>query len=408
MKPFSLLIKPSSADCNMQCTYCFYLAKRELYPQTQKHRMSDSILEQMIKSYLSTEQPAYTFGWQGGEPTLMGLNFFKRISELQKKHAPPNAQIVNGLQTNGTLITDPLAKHLARHRFLVGCSLDGPPELHNRYRRFANQKGSHSTVLKGIMRLKKHGVEFNILVLVSKSNVQKAKEVYQYLTKQGFHYHQYIPCVEFDQSGNLLPFSITGEEWGQFLCELFDLWYQQDVYRISIRNFDDLLNKMSQNLITSCSLAENCCQYFVVEHNGDIYPCDFLVKKDLHIGNISEITWDSALSSPVYQKFGFQKSKIPQDCHICEHFDLCLGDCPKHRNKTVKPNAVSYLCKGWKKFFCHSRESFTSLVQKNKYDQVPEIFNPQSAIQNNKIPSVGRNQLCSCGSGRKFKKCCLK
>jgi len=291
----------------------------------------------------------------------MGLNFFKRITELQKKYAPPNARIINGLQTNGTLITDSLAKHLAHHRFLVGCSLDGPPELHNQYRRFANQKGSHSTVLEGITRLKKHGVEFNILALVSKSNVHKAKEVYQYLVKQGFHYHQYIPCVEFDQNGNLLSFSITGEEWGQFLCELFDLWYQRDVFTISIRNFDDILNKMSKNLITSCSLAENCCQYFVVEHNGDIYPCDFFVEKNLQIGNISEITWEAALSSQVYRKFGSQKSEVSSDCRICDFFDLCMGDCLKHRKKKGQPDGISHLCEGWKKFFRHSRESFASL-----------------------------------------------
>ncbi len=228
IKPFSLLIKPASADCNLRCTYCFYLGKSALYPQNKTHRMSDSVLEQEIKSYLSTEQPVHTFSWQGGEPTLMGAHFFKRITELQKKHSRPGSKIVNALQTNATLITDALAAHLGYYRFLVGCSLDGPPELHNRHRRYLCGDSSHTAVLKGIETLSRHRVEFNILVLVSKANVHMAREVYRYLLEQNFLYHQYIPCVEFDNHGKSLPFSISAEEWGRFLCELFDSWYPRD------------------------------------------------------------------------------------------------------------------------------------------------------------------------------------
>jgi len=169
LKPFSLLIKPASADCNLRCEYCFYLGKSTLYPQTKTHRMSDEVLEQVIKKYLSIEQPVYTFSWQGGEPTLMGTHFFKRITELQKKHARQGSQIANALQTNATLITDTLAEHLVHYRFLVGCSLDESPELHNRYRRYISGRSSHAAVLKGIEILRRHGVEFNILVLASKA-----------------------------------------------------------------------------------------------------------------------------------------------------------------------------------------------------------------------------------------------
>ncbi len=407
--PFSLLVKPTSSDCNLKCTYCFYLKKSNLYASLKTHRMSDSVLEQLIKKYLSTEQPVYNFGWQGGEPTLMGTHFFKRIIEFQKKHARPGSQIANGLQTNAILITDTLAEHLAHYRFLVGCSLDGLPELHNRYRRYASGSSSHAAVLKGIQILRRHGVEFNILVLVSKANVHKARDVYRYLVEHGFFYHQYIPCVEFDKNGNTLPFSISGEEWGQFLCELFDTWHPRDVYRISIRHFDAILRKMVDNSTTVCSLSKNCCQYFVIEYNGDIYPCDFFVEKDLRIGNINETSWEAALSSPIYRNFGAQKSEVTSECLSCKFIDLCMGDCLKHRrNNGRHPASISYLCKGWKEFFHYSQQPFDSLAQKIKYDQVAHKFDHQLGINNSGVPSVGRNQPCPCGSGKKFKKCCGK
>jgi len=407
IKPFSLLIKPASADCNLRCRYCFYLEKSRLYPQTKTHRMSDLVLEQVIKKYLSTEQQVYTFGWQGGEPTLMDIKFFKRITELQEKHARPGSQIANGLQTNATLIDDALAGHLARYRFLVGCSLDGPPELHNRYRRYASGRPSHAAVLKGIETLRRHRVELNILVLVSKANVHRARDVYRYLVEQGFFYHQYIPCVEFDKNANSLPFSISGEEWGQFLCELFDIWYPRDIHRISIRHFDAILNKLVDNSTTVCSLAKDCCQYFLIEYNGDIYPCDFFVEKDLRIGNIADTSWEVALSSSIYRRFGSRKSEVHSDCRSCNFFDLCLGDCLKHRkNNRMQTAAISHLCAGWEKFFAHSRQSFDSLAQKIRHNQIVQKFGHQSVIPNKKVPSVGRNQPCPCGSGKKFKKCC--
>jgi uncharacterized protein len=369
--------------------------------------MSDSVLGQLIKKYLSTEQLLYTFGWQGGEPTLMGTQFFKKITELQKKYARPGSKIVNGLQTNATLITDDLAEHLANCRFLVGCSLDGPPELHNHYRRYTNGSASHAAVLKGIEILRRHRVEFNILILVTKANIHKAKDVYRYLVEQGFFYHQYIPCVEFDKNGKPLPFSISGEEWGRFLCELFDSWYPQDIYKISIRNFDDILNKIVDNSISVCSLAHDCCQYFVVEYNGDIYPCDFFVEQDLRIGNVTEMSWEAALSSPIYRNFGSQKTEVHPNCNGCNIFDLCIGDCLKLReNNGRHPASISHLCVGWKIFFHHSLKSFDSLAQKIREDKIVQKIGNQSPVHNKEVPSVGRNQPCPCGSKKKFKKCC--
>ena len=361
---FSLLIKPAGADCNLRCTYCFYLEKCSLYPGTKKHRMPDSVLEKLIQKYMATPQPIYSFGWQGGEPVLMGLDFFQKVTELQKSYGETGAVVSNGIQTNAILIDDDLAEHLARYRFLVGVSLDGPSDIHDRFRRTGSGRPSHSAVLKGIDTLKRHNVEFNILVLVSQANVHRARDVYRYLVDKGFFYHQYIPCVEFDNKGKLLSFAISGPEWGNFLCGIFDQWYPGDVHNVSIRHFDSLLNKMVDSSVTVCSLGDNCCQYFVVEHNGDIYPCDFFVQKDLKLGNVMKNTWSQALNSPVYREFGARKALWNKVCGNCEFLVLCCGDCLKHRMYGNHPaNNLSRLCSGWKHFLKHSKSAFKALAK---------------------------------------------
>jgi len=285
--------------------------------------------------------------------------------------------------------------------------LDGPPEIHNLYRKFPSGKPSHAAVMRGIETLKRHRVEFNILILVSKANVLNAGTVYRHLVDQGFYHHQYIPCVEFNKDGKPLPFSITDEEWGRFLSEIFDCWYPRDIHNVSIRHLDAILNKRLHDIESVCYLSRNCCQYFVVEYNGDIYPCDFFVEKDLRIGNIADTSWEVALSSSIYRRFGSRKSEVHSDCRSCNSFDLCLGDCLKHRkNNRMQTAAISHLCAGWEKFFAHSRQSFDSLAQKIRYNQIVQKFGHQSMIPNKKVPSVGRNQPCPCRSGKKFKKCC--
>ena len=216
MKPFSLLIKPASADCNLRCPYCFYLDRALLYPDETVHRMSDGVLDRMIAGFMALDMPQYSFCWQGGEPTLMGVDFFKRVVELQKKHGRAGASVANGLQTNATLIDDKLAAHLGEYNFLLGVSLDGPEEMHNEIRTTAGGRGSHADVLRGIECLRRSNVEFNILTLVSSANFDRPGDVYRYLADNGFFFHQYIPCVEFDKSGKPLPFSINASP-----CECF-------------------------------------------------------------------------------------------------------------------------------------------------------------------------------------------
>ncbi len=409
MRPLTLLVKPASADCNLRCTYCFYLEKSRLYPSSKRHRMSAAVLEQMVKSYMATKQPTYTFGWQGGEPTLMGLDFFRKITEIQKKYGRAGDVLSNGLQTNATLIDDEMAKHLRLYRFLVGCSLDGPAEIHDRYRRSIGGAPSHADVLGGIEVLKRHRVEFNILVLVSQSNVHRAREVYRYLTDQGFLHQQYVPCVEFNREGALRSFAIHGPEWGDFLCQLFDQWHRDDAFRVSIRQFDAILAKMVDGVTNLCSMGRDCCQYVVVEHNGDIYPCDFFVQGRLRLGNVLETSWKEALTSRTYRDFGSQKREWNEACETCDCLDLCHGDCLKHRIHTgASPRNLSHLCAGWKQFIRHTRERFVELAEKVRTRRIQEqrIVSRALTPAGRPLSSAGRNAPCPCGSGRKFKKCC--
>ncbi len=402
MNSFSLLIKPASADCNLRCEYCFYIQHLENVKSTP--RMSDEVLETMIAGYMQTNQNNnYAFGWQGGEPMIMGLKFYQKAIKFQKQYAPSGAVISNGLQTNGTLITDDFARFLGEYKFLLGVSLDGPEYLHDYYRKTKSQKATHNLVLRGIDYLRENKVEFNILILANNKNVRKAREVYQYLREEGFYFHQYIPCVEFDENNNPESFSITGEEWGNFLCDLFDQWIKEDINKVSIRLFDSILEYLVYGRYNVCHMDKNCCQYFVIEYDGSVYPCDFFVRDDLLLGNVLYDEWDVILKSPIYHKFGQEKSKWHQICNSCPFINLCHGDCQKFRIGNLQSsNKLSVLCNGWKKFYTHTLPRFRVIADriKNRYE-----INSLSQIKSKK---VGRNSPCPCGSGKKYKNCCMR
>ena len=409
MQPFSLLVKPASADCNLRCAYCFYLDRCRLYPDSKTHRMSEAVLERMVASYMATEQPTYAFGWQGGEPTLMGLPFFERVTDLQKRHGRRGAVVANGLQTNTTRIDDDFAKHLAKYHFLVGCSLDGPPELHDHYRRYGGGRGSHADVMRGIGCLRRQGAEFNILTLVNDVNGARPGEIYRYLRDQGFLFHQYIPCVEFNPKGEPMPFTLSGEAWGDFMCAIYDEWIGGDTRRVSVRLFDSILTRLVEGTYNVCHMGCNCRQYFVVEHNGDIYPCDFFVFDDLKLGNVMQDDWGELQRSETYVEFGKQKALWNPACDECECLMFCSGDCLKHRYRLERdPRALSRLCKGWKQFYAHALPGLRRLAGEVRAERQRESLATRARPQPPPQPprSVGRNDPCPCGSGKKYKKCC--
>jgi len=408
VKPFTLLVKPTSADCNLRCAYCFYLCKSELYPETRRHRMSPEVAERMIATYLATEQPQYVFGWQGGEPTLMGVDFFRLVTDLQMRHGRPGSLVSNGLQTNVTLIDDDFARHLARYSFLVGASLDGPAEIHDQWRRTPSGAGSHAAVLRGIESLRRHEVEHNALVLVNSANVGRAREVYHYLRDLGILFQQYIPCVEFDEDARPLPWTITGEQWGEFMCGVFDEWIRGDTRVVSVRLFDALLSLLVDGVRNVCHMGRNCCQYFVVEYNGDVYPCDFFVRPELRLGNVMTHTWEEMQASPVYREFGRQKAMWHRACGECEFLHFCSGDCLKHRlYGTPDPRTLSWLCAGWKRFYAHTVPHFHRLAEEIRAERAQEEEARRQGVRREaERLGVRRNDPCPCGSGRKYKNCC--
>jgi uncharacterized protein len=326
--------------------------------------MPDHVLDRLIQSYMATNQPAYSMIWQGGEPTLMGHKFFQQVVQLQKKYGQQGSRIANSVQTNATLITPRLASFFASYRFLLGCSLDGPAEMHDRYRKASGNKPSHHLVLKGIHILQEHRVPVNALVLVSQANVHKPLEVYEYLKGQGLTFLQFVPCVEFDDQGRLLPFSISGQEWGQFMGSIFEAWMAHDRTRISVRLFETVLSKLVYGQASDCCFASKCDHYFVVEHNGDIYPCDFFVCPEYKIGNIMDMSWAEVQSSSQAKRFASYKQKWNSDCDVCEYHNLCMGDCLKFRRNMLNGSREkSWLCSGWKFFFSQTRKRFEMLAR---------------------------------------------
>jgi uncharacterized protein len=408
MKPFSLLIKPASFDCNLRCRYCFYLEKEKIFG-TERHRMSDAVLEQMISSFMHLDMPCYAFGWQGGEPTMMGLDFFRRAVDLMKQYGQSGKQVSNGLQTNGVMLDDEWCQFLHQYNFLVGISIDGPPEIHDFNRITIGGAGSHEMVMRGIASLNRNHVEYNVLTLVNSLSASRPLDIYRYLRDDlKIMFHQYIECVEFDQDGKLMPYSVSPEAWGEFLCKIFDEWYAHDVRQVSVRLFDSILAKMVDGVANVCSIGNNCCQYFVVEHDGSIYPCDFFVQPEWRLGNVDDVNWETLQNLPLYREFGKRKNMVAKQCNVCRYFALCAGCCQKNRpGRGNTPGELSILCSGWKMFYEHTVDRFKELAkciikERNPHQYILPSFNFDNA------GPVSKNAPCPCGSSIKYKKCCGK
>lgn len=355
MEPFSLLLKPVSFRCNLNCRYCFYLPKQELFGAA-AHRMSAGTLEAVVRSYLSCPMEQYQFGWQGGEPTLAGVGFYRQAVEFQRRYGR-NAAIFNALQTNGTRLDDEWGRFLHENRFLTGISIDGPAALHDRYRCYADGRGSHAEAVRGLGVLKRHRVEYNVLTLVSAANQEHPLDVYHYLREQGVRFQQYIDCVEFDRSGCLQPFALTPGKWGEFLCRIFDEWYRYDTMNVSIRLFDSILSRLTTGVPTVCPMSGNCCNYLVTEYNGDVFPCDFHVQPEYRLGNIRRTGFGKLWNASSFRNWGQNKEPHSERCASCRYLPLCMGDCPKNRG-----GGCSVLCRDWQLFYSHTIERFEKLA----------------------------------------------
>lgn len=365
---FSLLIKPASAVCNLDCGYCFYKRAFEVFPDKSDYVMPDDVLKAMVRKFMATGQQTLGFGWQGGEPTTCGLDFFQRAVAYQQEFGMPGQNVSNSLQTNGILIDDKWAKFLHRYQFLVGLSLDGPKHIHDYYRRFYNGKGSFDRVMEAARTMSDHRVEFNVLTVLNDYNVTRCAEMYEFFLRNGFYFLQFIPCVETGPDGkSILPFSVTAEQYGAFLCELFDLWYKDGFPRVSIRGFDSVLSYLVDGQSLMCVSQRECSSYLVIEHTGEIFPCDFFVYDEWRLGNILEDDYSEIFASAHYRKFRTMKRQLPKACQKCKYLKLCFGDCTKFRLlQGGQPTSLSYFCKAQKMFFDHTLPRFKKLAREVK------------------------------------------
>ncbi len=369
-KYFQVMAKPAGPICNLDCSYCFYLEKEKLYPGNKDFTMSHDVLEQFIRQKIEGQEvETVSFVWQGGEPTLLGVDYFKEVIRLQRKYAD-GKRIENGFQTNGVILDDEWCSFFSENNFLVGISIDGPAHLHNKYRVLKGGQPTFNRVMRGIEFLKKHHVEFNTLTVVNKENSYHPLEVYNFLKEAGSVYMQFIPVVErtnspeelqlvspaYNGESHVTGWSVEPLQYGNFLCEIFDEWVKKDVGRYFIQIFDVALESQLGIQQSLCVFKETCGKALAIEHNGDVYSCDHYVYPENKLGNIMESPLESLVFSRQQVEFGLdKKTSLPRYCLDCEVRYACNGECPKHRFiKTPDgEDGLNFLCAGYKRFFIH-------------------------------------------------------
>jgi len=430
--PFHLMAKPAGPRCNMACRYCFYTEKEALFGEARDVRMSDTVLEAYTRGVAEAQDgPELTYAWQGGEPTLAGLDFFRRAVELQRRHAG-GRRVNNSFQTNGLALDDEWCAFLAENRFLVGLSLDGPADIQNAYRVDRADRPRFEAVFETLQRLQRHGVEFNTLTVVSRANVERPLDVYRWLRDAGVRHLQFIPLVERrpDDAARALglelaappepgsgvapsavmPWCPAPEAYGRFLSAIFDEWIRRDVGRVFVQLFEVALGHWMGLGSGLCQFAPTCGRALVLERNGDVYACDHYVYPAYRLGNVLETPLADLVDAPAQRRFGEDKrDRLSAVCRECPWLFACNGDCPKHRFAAARPGAapVSRLCAGYRAFFAHADPYLRRLAALLRAGRpageiMAEVAERDRALA---LQTAGRNDPCPCGSGRKFKQC---
>ena len=366
----SVLIKPAGPDCNLACEYCFYREKDSLFPETPVHRMSEEVLEETLHQIFAQPIPAVSIGWQGGEPTLMGLEFFRKAVALETRFGQGKT-VGNGLQTNGILIDDRWAGFLAEYEFLVGLSIDGPEHVHDRYRRHAGGRPTWRQTADAARLLLDAGVAVNALVVVNDHSARFAREIYDFHKSLGLVHMQFIPCIETDplDPGRAAPYSVSGEAFGEFLRAIFDLWradFRGGEPTTFVRYFDSVFHRYVDREAPECDLLPECGTYVVVEHDGGVYACDFFVEDRWKLGNVREGKLVHMLNSARQADFGKAKAHLPPACRSCEWLPFCRGGCPKDRIRDPRDGGLSHFCAAYQAFFAHADGEFKKLAEEWK------------------------------------------
>jgi uncharacterized protein len=441
LRHFHVLAKPTGAICNLDCKYCFFLSKEMLYPGD-RFRMTDDLLDTYIRQLLESQPgPDISVAWQGGEPTLMGLDFFRRAVGVVEKYRRPGSTIEHTIQTNGTELTAEWCDFFRDHRFLVGLSLDGPREMHDLYRVDKGGRPTFDKVMRAARLMQSHGVEFNILTTVHAGNADHPLEVYRFLRDDvGTKFIQFIPIVErvtpellplanrgwgergsdprplYVQDGGLVTDrSVPSEAWGRFLSAIFDEWIKRDVGTVFVQMFDAALASWVGAPAAMCIFAETCGNAVALEHNGDLYSCDHFVEPRHLLGNIRKVHMLELVDSNQQRLFGAAKrDSLPAYCRSCEVRFACHGECPKNRFISTPDGepGLNYLCAGYKAFFTHidrPMRMMADLLRRGRYaDEVMSLLavdEAEAARAAKAFSATGRNDRCPCGSGQKFKRC---
>ena len=418
-----VLAKPTGAACNLACAYCFFLDKELLYPGS-RFRMSDEVLETYIRQLIQAHRSNQVMvAWQGGEPTLMGLDFYRRAIEIQRQYARPEMIFENTMQTNGTLLNDEWCQFFKENNYLIGISIDGPRELHDAYRLDRGGRGTFDRVIRGLRLLQKHGVEYNILVAVNRTNADYPLEVYRFLRDEAkTTWIQFIPVVErIDEQGRtflqrgtrLSERSVQPEQFGRFLIQIFDEWVRHDVGRVYVQTIEAAVrNWLRLPSSGMCVFEETCGLGLALEHNGDLYSCDHFVEPDYLLGNIQETPMIEMVVSEKQRKFGQDKrDTLPRYCRECDVLFACHGECPKNRFRSTPDGeaGLNHLCAGWKAFFHRIDQPLQMMAMLMRTghpaSEITAIMARKEDEWKTALARARPRDPCPCGSGLAFGQC---
>lgn len=408
--PDVIMAKPVGPICNLRCEYCYYVDKTEMFPAHERYRMTDGVLEAFIRSFIEAcPGPTVHFVWHGGEPTMAGIDFYRRAVELQRHYLPAGLECRNSLQTNGTLIDERWARFIAENKFAVGLSLDGPAAIHDLGRPDRHQRGSHGRAVGGLLLLREYGVDSDVLCTVNARTTDSPRDLYHYFLDVGVRWLQFIPVVRRAPNGGVDELSVRPDAYARFLTTIFDEWVRYDIERITIQDFVIAMFVAMGRPPQLCVASMTCGDVLAVEHDGGVYSCDHFVDTDHYPGNVITNGVGGPFGSPAQRDFGMSKALLPDQCIGCDVLAFCRGGCPKDRLDGTP--AINYLCEGYRGFFQHVKPYV------NRMAELARTGRPPSAIlaeletaereERRAFRRAGRNDPCPCGSGRKFKLCCL-
>jgi serine-type anaerobic sulfatase-maturating enzyme len=415
-EPFVIMAKPVGPICNLECGYCYYLEKARLYERPHQFRMTDEQLETYVRQYIEASPgPIVHFVWHGGEPTLAGLDFYRRATQLQRQHLPHGWTCWNNLQTNGTLLDDEWCTFLAEEKFDVGLSIDGTAALHDTYRVDHNGHGTYATVLAAARRLQARGIQPDLLCTVSSATAQQPLNVYRALRDIGTGWVQFLPIVARDPDRpitdqTVTPETVTPEAYGRFLTTIFDQWAHHDIGKLNVQFFVETSRVWGGASANLCWMAPTCGRVLVVEHDAAVYSCDHFVTPEHRIGTLEHDHLGALVDTPAQQQFGLDKRDgLPAQCRACPWLSVCNGGCPKDRIATTEDGepGLNYLCDGLRQFFAHAEQPLRHFINRGRKGAKPAtIMAELRAASLQRWQGIGRNDPCICGSGLKAKRCC--